>query len=211
VAAQEEPAGAGAPDTGRAGAEALKAEQQGGAGEVPAGPRDGPAGPGSVVDYHGSQRHLHGRKVITAVHDDGRCNLIDPDRPLDRGSHLYNVRPVSVTLTGERIELYSRPPHSPQEQDCREPRAREGQALDGPAPEPAYEGHVRYADGSVISLQCHEDRCLECPDEVPDGQESDNGPLDGYNCEHGCGHGPAPQRRQRPGTAPRQDGEGLEL
>lgn len=58
-----------------------------------------------------------------------------------------------------------------------------------------YEGHVTLADGTIYSLQCFEDRCGECPDEVPDGQYSEDGPLQGYPCEHGCGHGPASQRQ----------------
>jgi hypothetical protein len=79
---------------------------------------------------------------------------------------------------------------------------RQAQALTGTVPEPVYEGHVRRADGSVVSLQCHEDHCPECPDQEPDDQETDTGPLDGRNCEHGCGHGPAPQP---PAPAPRQN------
>lgn len=59
--------------------------------------------------------------------------------------------------------------------------------------EPAYEGLVRNADGSVISLQCSEGRCDECPDRSQDrptrGRCGGNGPLEGYYCEHGCGHG----------------------
>lgn len=58
----------------------------------------------------------------------------------------------------------------------------------------SYKGYVKYADDSVISIQCFEDRCTECPDEVPDGEGGGRGVLDGYNCEHGCGHGPASKR-----------------
>ncbi len=35
---------------------------------------------------------------------------------------------------------------------------------------PEYEGYVKLADDTVISLQCHEGRCRECPDETPDDQ-----------------------------------------
>lgn len=53
-----------------------------------------------------------------------------------------------------------------------------------------YEGYVKYPGGEVISAQCEEGRCDECPDDTPDGEECDGGgPLDGYYCEHGCGHG----------------------
>jgi hypothetical protein len=65
-------------------------------------------------------------------------------------------------------------------------------------PELAYEGHARFADGTMISLQCHEGRCGECPDETPDGQAGSSGALDGYPCEHGCGHGPAADRQVVP-------------
>jgi hypothetical protein len=68
----------------------------------------------------------------------------------------------------------------------------------------SYEGYVKYADGSVISVQCAEGRCLECPDELPDGEMNGSSaePVlgDGYYCEHGCGHGPA-EGRPAPGPA----------
>lgn len=54
----------------------------------------------------------------------------------------------------------------------------------------SYEGLVKFADGSVISIQCFDGRCGECPDVVhtPDGDVNDGaGPtLDGKYCEHGC-------------------------
>jgi hypothetical protein len=66
-----------------------------------------------------------------------------------------------------------------------------------PATEPGeltYEGEVRYADGTRVSLQCFENRCGECPDETTEGDEAD-GPLKGgYNCVHYCDHGPAGSR-----------------
>jgi hypothetical protein len=57
-------------------------------------------------------------------------------------------------------------------------------------PATAFTGYVRYADGSIVSLQCYDGFCRECPDQALDS-ESGTGALDGYNCEHGCGHGPA--------------------
>lgn len=67
------------------------------------------------------------------------------------------------------------------------------------ATEPEYEGYVRYPDGTVISVQCAEGRCHECPDETSGG-EREGGPrgavLDGYHCGHGCGHGPAGKRKR---------------
>lgn len=51
----------------------------------------------------------------------------------------------------------------------------------------AYEGYVKRADGSVISAQCDEDRCEDCPPDVPEEEMTErNGPLEGYHCE--CGH-----------------------
>jgi hypothetical protein len=56
-----------------------------------------------------------------------------------------------------------------------------------------YEGYIRYADDSIISLQCHENRCGECPDNTPEGTETDGGgPLEGYYCEHSCNHAAKP-------------------
>ena len=53
-------------------------------------------------------------------------------------------------------------------------------------PGTTYEGHVTYADGSQVSLQCHENRPGECP-----------GVLDnGYLCE-----GPCPDLDTAPDTA----------
>jgi hypothetical protein len=52
----------------------------------------------------------------------------------------------------------------------------------------SYEGTIKYADGSAVSIQCFEGRCAECPDaanHVEDGPFT--GPaLDGYYCEHDC-------------------------
>lgn len=56
-----------------------------------------------------------------------------------------------------------------------------------------YEGYVYYADGTVVSLQCHENRCHECPREAPDGTPGGGGPG-GHACEHECGHRPAEER-----------------
>jgi hypothetical protein len=54
-----------------------------------------------------------------------------------------------------------------------------------------YEGFVRLADDTVISAQCSEGRCGECPDDTPDGEEGPGGgPLAGYYCEHNCDHTP---------------------
>jgi hypothetical protein len=61
-----------------------------------------------------------------------------------------------------------------------------------------YEGYLRHADDSVVSTQCAEARCSECPDEsyydergVPVGLPV----LDGYYCECiECEHGPAGER-----------------
>ena len=47
------------------------------------------------------------------------------------------------------------------------------------------EGPVRFADGSVVSLECHEERHGDCPDDHTDGSEG-NGSQDGYNCECSC-------------------------
>ncbi len=54
-----------------------------------------------------------------------------------------------------------------------------------------YEGYVRFADGTVVSLQCYEGRCRECPDGNPAGDECEGtGPLEGWYCERGvCGAG----------------------
>jgi hypothetical protein len=51
-----------------------------------------------------------------------------------------------------------------------------------------YEGCVQLAGGEVLSSQCNEERCQECPQlELPPGEEADrNGPLAGYHCECGC-------------------------
>lgn len=66
--------------------------------------------------------------------------------------------------------------------------------MDTATPELAYEGYVKYADDSVISLQCFEGDCHKCPDQGVDGVGSD-GVLDGYVCEHDCAHGPADKRQ----------------
>ncbi len=51
-----------------------------------------------------------------------------------------------------------------------------------------YQGHVTYADGTRISLQCLEENHQHCPD-VADGGNGRTGPLDGCRCEcQGCGH-----------------------
>lgn len=66
----------------------------------------------------------------------------------------------------------------------------------GDAPEYEYEGHVVYADGSLVSLQCYDGDCHQCPDTgASDAEPTDDpGPLDGYYCEHGCNHAaPRPQ------------------
>jgi hypothetical protein len=71
------------------------------------GTASGPGiGPGTVADYHGSQRREHGRKVITGWYA-GRLALMDPDYP-GQQSRLLLVRPESVTLTGEAIPLCAR-------------------------------------------------------------------------------------------------------
>jgi hypothetical protein len=59
---------------------------------------------------------------------------------------------------------------------------------------PEYEGYVKFADSTVISIQCFEGRCRACPDEAPDGEDGSSDVLDGYACEHGCGHGSAEKR-----------------
>lgn len=61
---------------------------------------------------------------------------------------------------------------------------------DTDVPEFEYEGHVVYADGSLISLQCYDGDCHRCPDtSASDAEPTDDpGPLDGYYCEHGCDH-----------------------
>jgi hypothetical protein len=53
-----------------------------------------------------------------------------------------------------------------------------------------YEGFVEFADATLISLQCFDGRCRECPDPHKTGGE---GPdigyppaLNGYYCTHGC-------------------------
>jgi hypothetical protein len=60
----------------------------------------------------------------------------------------------------------------------------------GPQPPAArtYEGHVVFADGTKLSLQCHEGRHGECPDTTPAGQEyGSTGPFGGHFCEcPGC-------------------------
>jgi hypothetical protein len=42
--------------------------------------------------------------------------------------------------------------------------------------EKTFEGYVRFADGSIVSLQCFEGRASECPGTFPDG----------YVCEGPC-------------------------
>jgi hypothetical protein len=60
-----------------------------------------------------------------------------------------------------------------------------------------YEGHVQYAAGPRVSLQCFEGRCAGCPDIRPGDAESDDGPLDGYRCDcAACPHGPLDGRPQ---------------
>lgn len=73
----------------------------------------------------------------------------------------------------------------------------------------AYEGHVTYADGSRVSLQCHEGRHGQCPDTASDddGHRDGSGPLDGYYCEctgclHDAGQAAAPAGPARPLPAP---------
>ena len=75
-------------------------------------------------------------------------------------------------------------------------------------PEREYEGYVRFADDSVVSLQCFEDRHDKCPDLTPSGEETDrSGPLEGYYCEcSGC-----PARQEPPATAEPADVEDGEL
>lgn len=58
-------------------------------------------------------------------------------------------------------------------------------------PELRYEGFIKAADGSIISIQCSEGRCAECPDT---STADDSRQLNGYACEHGCAHGPANTR-----------------
>ena len=57
-----------------------------------------------------------------------------------------------------------------------------------PAPG-AYEGYVQFADGTLLSLQCHEDRCGDCP--ASHGNPDDDSvplrtPYGNRNCEHSC-------------------------
>jgi hypothetical protein len=47
-----------------------------------------------------------------------------------------------------------------------------------------YEGHAKYADGSIWSLQCFEGRHGDCPDDH-DSDEG-NGSCAGYSCECSC-------------------------
>ncbi len=64
---------------------------------------------------------------------------------------------------------------------------RSGAVVQLPGGRP-YEGHVRYADSSIVSLQCFEDRHQECP-QVALTQQADDfgaGPLEGFHCECGC-------------------------
>ena len=77
--------------------------------------------------------------------------------------------------------------------------ARPGPPPGGPLPGREYQGHVRYADGTVVSLQCYDGDHGQCPDTTAPGEDRDSGPLDGYLCECGCpGHpdasaGPRPE------------------
>jgi hypothetical protein len=71
-----------------------------------------------------------------------------------------------------------------------------------------YEGYVRFADDSVVSLQCFEDRHDECPDITPPGQETDRGgPLEGNYCECSC----CPDRQEPPAQAEPADVEDGQL
>lgn len=47
------------------------------------------------------------------------------------------------------------------------------------------EGTVKFADGSVFSLECYDERHGDCPDDHSDASEG-NGSQDGYNCECSC-------------------------
>jgi hypothetical protein len=50
-----------------------------------------------------------------------------------------------------------------------------------------YQGYIRYADDTIVSLQCFEGDHGQCPDVTRAGEGNDNGPLDGYHCEcPGC-------------------------
>jgi hypothetical protein len=62
----------------------------------------------------------------------------------------------------------------------------------------AYEGHVRYVAGEIVSLQCFESRPAECPQIEDEHGEPVNFPLDGYACESGYAHPPADQRKPDP-------------
>jgi hypothetical protein len=57
-----------------------------------------------------------------------------------------------------------------------------------PAPG-AYEGYVQFADGTLLSLQCHESRCGDCPashGNPDDGSTPLRTPYGNRNCEHSC-------------------------
>lgn len=77
----------------------------------------------------------------------------------------------------------------PKWQPCEECGAEPGEECrpwcTGHAAELGNEGTVRFADGSVVSLACYDERHGDCPDDHSDGSEG-TGCLDGYNCECGC-------------------------
>lgn len=52
-------------------------------------------------------------------------------------------------------------------------------------PAKRYEGFVEFADGSLVSIQCFEGRCDECPDGHGPAETSPPG-LAGYYCLHNC-------------------------
>ena len=71
---------------------------------------------------------------------------------------------------------------------------------ESPAPR-TYEGHMVFADSTIVSLQCLEGRHSECPDTTPPGEERDDGgPFGGYFCE--CGACPAHATAQRDASRP---------
>lgn len=54
----------------------------------------------------------------------------------------------------------------------------------------SYEGHVKYADSTVVSLQCYDERHGQCPQAADDENGEPQGPplFEGYYCECSCGH-----------------------
>jgi hypothetical protein len=53
-------------------------------------------------------------------------------------------------------------------------------------PAGGYEGFVEFADATLISVQCFEGRCSQCPDGHDPESASRPPTLAGYYCTHGC-------------------------